>query len=299
MRVPDIVTKCVAFILFMKKGSDALSYAGTCFLVHYPLSNTPNRAMGYMVTARHVIAYITENSDDGKVFIRANRADGRIETFDGHVSDFFVHPCDTSVDVAVCKWAPSEGAGADLTRIRMDLVPVPIARFTTREELKDQDVGPGDEVFCTGLFSRFVGTAKNMPIVRMGTVALMPDEPIPTTKFGNMEAILVEVRSVGGLSGSPVFLYSVGPRFTKAGIQLRGALFSLCGLMHGHWETEQSVVKVDVPFEREKLNLGIAVVVPAYKITEVLDCPELQQHRAELDAAFVSDAALQERRPQP
>ncbi len=38
----------------------------------------------------------------------------------------------------------------------------------------------------------------------MGNIAMMPDEPVRTS-IGMMESYLIEVRSIGGLSGAPRF----------------------------------------------------------------------------------------------
>ncbi len=75
--------------------------------------------------------------------------------------------------------------------------------FATDEIIKDQNIGLGDEVFITGLFGYVAGSQKNIPIVRVGNIAMMPDEKVPT-EGEPMEAYLIEARSMGGLSGSPV-----------------------------------------------------------------------------------------------
>ena len=45
----------------------------------------------------------------------------------------------------------------------------------------------------------------NLPIVRLGAIAAMPGEYIKTD-WGCLRAYLIEARSIGGLSGSPVFI---------------------------------------------------------------------------------------------
>ena len=54
-------------------------------------------------------------------------------------------------------------------------------------------------------------------------------------------------------------------------------IFYLLGLMHGHWDR---VVPVDVTgddIEFESVNMGIAIVVPAKKILEVINQPSLAE----------------------
>jgi hypothetical protein len=52
------------------------------------------------------------------------------------------------------------------------------------------------------------GSTRNIPIVRTGVIAAMPaiDEPF-VRKGEEYHAYLAEMRSIGGLSGSPVFVF--------------------------------------------------------------------------------------------
>ena len=62
-------------------------------------------------------------------------------------------------------------------------------------------------------------------------------ELIKTTDYGLTEAYLIEARSIGGLSGSPVFIPM--PPFQQINgevTQGSGSLFYLLGLMHGHFD---------------------------------------------------------------
>ena len=80
----------------------------------------------------------------------------------------------------------------------------------------------GSPVGLTGLFVHHHGSSRNIPIVRSGNIAAMTDEPV-STRRGLMTAFLVEVRSIGGLSGSPVFAEGV-------------AETGVIGLVHGHFD---------------------------------------------------------------
>ncbi|MCK4470418.1 MAG: hypothetical protein KAW49_01390, partial [Anaerolineae bacterium] len=51
-------------------------------------------------------------------------------------------------------------------------------------------LGAGDEVFIVGLFAHLAGSARNMPIVRMGNVAMMDEEPVYSRDFGFMKILL-------------------------------------------------------------------------------------------------------------
>jgi hypothetical protein len=65
--------------------------------------------------------------------------------------------------------------------------------------------GLGDDVVMDGRFAGHGGREINRPIARFGDVAMLPGEEIRTEDH-RLRAFLVEMRSRGGHSGSPVFL---------------------------------------------------------------------------------------------
>lgn len=58
--------------------------------------------------------------------------------------------------------------------------------FLTEEIINEKKIGTGDEIYITGLFHKVTGKKRNLPIVRMGSVAMMENEPIEKTKLGPM-----------------------------------------------------------------------------------------------------------------
>lgn len=112
---------------------------------------------------------------------------------------------------------------------------------------------------------------------------MMPKDKIPIRSFGPIEAYLTEGRSIGGLSGSPVFVRNTVqmPAQTAEGtprsISGLGDLH-LLGLMHGHWDLPVSLSSSD---QVEAVNMGVSIVVPAKKILETLYHPELVAMRKE------------------
>ncbi len=115
---------------------------------------------------------------------------------------------------------------------------------------------------------------------------MMPDEPV-RTKLGSMDAYLIEARSIGGVSGSPVFVRETKLVGLGQGVEGPGPLigygsFYLLGLMHGHWDLSPESLNdeiVDDETGSASVNMGIAIVTPARKILEVLNHPELIKHR--------------------
>jgi len=134
-----------------------------------------------------------------------------------------------------------------------------------------------------GLFTRYFGTTRLVPLVRTGNIAMMPRDKIPVRGFGPIEAYLAEGRSIGGLSGSPVFVRNTVqmPAQTAQGaltsISGLGGLH-LLGLMHGHWDLPVSFSSTE---QAEAVNIGVSIVVPAKKILETLYHPELVAMRKE------------------
>jgi hypothetical protein len=93
-----------------------------------------------------------------------------------------------------------------------------------------------------------------------------------------MEAHLIEVRSLGGLSGSPVFV--VLPPFRRKGsAPSHEARAYLLGLISAHWDQRVRSDQFVDPVEEEKINQGIAAVVPAARILELINAPAEERKR--------------------
>lgn len=277
MRVPDEVRDSIMFVglrTVMGNGQVGLHFVGTVFVVAQPSEGILSEVSHiYLVTARHVADAL-----DGKDFcIRANTAEGSsvIIEIRGNQSQWIYHP-DPRVDVALFGFAPPPPVSYKAIGRSM---------FLTDETIKSGNIGTGDEVFITGLFAHMARTARNIPIVRIGNIAMMPTEPVPTS-FGETDAYLIEARSIGGLSGSPAFVrQSVSVYFGSREnvMQLSAGSFFLLGLMHGHWdippESRNDEFSEDQADINRAVNMGIAIAVPASKIVDILDLPELVQQR--------------------
>jgi hypothetical protein len=175
-------------------------------------------------------------------------------------------------------------------------------------------IGIGDEVFLTGLFTHAKGREANSPICRVGTLAMLPNESInigPPEGFSDV--YLIEAKSMGALSGSPVFVrasYTVpakAPRFDdrqswedrnpedftgRPETVVHEADYLLLGLAHGHWKIPKEDIDSAKPLlGRGELNIGIAVVVPASKILETLNHPQLIAQREDTVKHSTNDGA--------
>ncbi len=264
MQIPDEVRKCVAFVCF--RDNDGIKLAGTAFLFSV-LIGDGTRMSTYFVTAKHVIDGISKKTVDQKVMLRLNTKDEGAKLIESPIDKWLFHPFESNVDVAVLSWSPSQEV--------FDYKVIPIEMAATREVIGKEKISIGDDVFLTGLFKNHYGQERNIPIIRVGNIAAMPEEKVHTKKMGDVEAFLIESRSIGGLSGSPVFAYVGSLRRYDKGYQLgrKGFAFYLLGLMHGHYDLEHMEldgIKEDTLYNLE-VNLGIAIVIPIWKILEVIN----------------------------
>lgn len=273
MRMPDQVIRCVGFISHDRPVPD---YIGTVFVVGVKAESGGGIYL-HLVTAKHVSDMI----DPGPFLIGLNGKNGRpILLKSSDEWTWWHHPkTPDSVDVAVMPFAT-----AKIQDFNVEWIPEE-GLFVTPERMRKFGIGIGDETACIGLFTPFSGSTELIPVVRSGIIAMLPRDPVPTKDCGPMQAVLIESRSIGGLSGSPVFVkntVSLPPVTDEDGdISSLSGLGSLhfLGLMHGHWD-----VKEKTDDERSAvLHSGVSIVVPAQKISEVLHHPELVQMRREFD----------------
>jgi hypothetical protein len=283
MRIPEDVRKCVAFLEY--NDNSGFHLAGTVFFVTMPSVNQPNHYFRYAVTARHIINMIEGKTIDGGVYLRLNSRDTGTDRVMSNIEDWYMHPSDDLVDVAVMPISSEK---------RIDWLFWPVVGFATNVAVKENEINVGDDVFLTGLFYRHTGTMRNVPIVRAGIIAAMPEEPVKTG-LGETEAYLIEARSINGLSGSPVFVrpesnygrnLKTEDPYTLGRWDGRVGSFWLLGLIHGHWNVDASDIDTIVAdkADTEYINAGIGVVVPAQKIFEVIEQPRLEELRKRAEA---------------
>jgi len=251
--------------------------------VGYPLAAVEERLAVYAVTARHVIEEIGKRSD-GCVYCRVNTRQHGAQFVPIGISDW-VFSDDSRVDVAV--------APIPLNFDVCDHKLLPLTTFMTPEIAIREEMGIGDELFFPGLFAQRPGEKANLPIVRVGNIAAMPEEAIETQWSVLRPSYLVEARSLGGLSGSPVFWHSGTTRLRSGQLQLSGPAFFLLGLVHGHyaekggtWDANDAPVVDSLGIA--SINTGIAIVVPAEDILETLNLPSLQQQRDIIQRGLVT-----------
>ena len=252
----------------------------------------------YLVTAAHVIERTKEKlgPTSQRVRLRVNAWMGGQRWENAPLCSWKVHP-DPAVDIAVFKMK--------LDRSELDHWAWGIETFVNAQSAKEDGgrrIGHGDDVVVAGLFFLRQGKFRNVPIVRMANVAALPGEPIEDSNGRSMQAYLVESRSIGGLSGSPVFydIYAAKEAFLGESRVLTTPIrFRLLGMMQGHFDLPDIApdsITEDAK-ERVAINSGIAIVIPAEKIVEALDLfavedsEEAERYRAQSRPYIVLDSA--------
>jgi hypothetical protein len=273
MKIPDAVRKTIGFIGYEHQQTHEFVPAGSFFFLgHDPVDGSWTSPRVYAVTARHVISGLNSKAVQ-EVLLRLNPKDRSASLIVDKIpiDKWFVDPTDDSIDVAITE----KGIPANV-----DHMVIAVSMCATDDKLRHHDVELGDEVFISGLFTHYYGNKRNIPIVRVGNLAALGEEKIRTKSFGEIVGYLVEARSTGGLSGSPVFL-NLGPFRVISGQIKRStsgsAICLLLGLVHGHFQQTNSIdgsedALADATIRA--INQGIAIVVPAKSILAVIDAFE-------------------------
>ena len=263
MRIIDEIKECVAFLC--TKETNGYVYRGTAFFLGIPSEVLPP-GMGYiyLITAKHNIINASREGRD--LYLRLNTKKG--------TADFLLIPQgewtfadDDAVDIAVMQ--------VNVPRDHYFYYELPRGDCVTDKLIKDYGIGIGDEIQVIGLFTSRFGMQKNIPILRSGIIAAMPDEPMQDQNTGlPYYAYLTESRSVGGLSGSPVFVYLDHGRDIKKITNSIKVL--LLGVIRGHWKTDAPPNSMRFTSEElEEINMGIAEVTPIQEVLKILEYKEL------------------------
>jgi len=286
----------LAVFLGKEDGTDVV-YGGTAFLLLVERTEKPGRMFSYIATAAHVAR---EHLDHVPFRVRFNVRGGqwKEESVDG---TRWVYHHDKQVDVAVYPFRfPGD---ADIIPIALGysdadgIVRPDDSLVLTAPMMEQLGIGVGDDVTIVGLFTKHYGTKQNVPLVRGGTLAMLPGELIDNGRKGKLWGHIIEGRSIGGISGSPVWVaqtMELKPAMPYGGtpdgqpVKPRvGGPFYFLGLMHGHWDIDPTTLNAARPTlmspEDGGINQGIAVVVPADKVLDTLNEPSLVAMRKKLE----------------
>lgn len=210
-----------------------------------------------------------------EVLLRLNTRGGAADVIRTDPSNWLFHP---TADVAVLP------VGGLDERFQFKLWELPESG-ATEEVIQDRKIGPGDDVFVAGLLVHHPGRTRIMPVVRLGCISALPEEPV-TLNTGDDVVALLEVRSIGGISGSPVFVHlpfwrdlAKGSFIVGTGGEASsGGESWLLGLIHGFYPAGANDPD-GVSGGDENLNTGIAVVVRVDRVLDIINRPDQMEMR--------------------
>ncbi len=271
IRIDQQFLDCVVYLYKnIQSAQENARAGGSGFIVSIKSFADPRRSYGYVVTNRHL-------TEQGYCTVRMNTIHGNFDIIDVSWQSWYSHP-NNDIAVAPVSIRP------DFHKFRT----AGIEHFITSEKINKLGIGVGDEVFLVGRLMDSAGKIKNTPSARFGAISMMPIEPV-TNNFLNrdLECFLCEVRSIGGFSGSPVFVYI--PPFThrpdtnEIGTGMRGPW--LLGVDWGHQFTKEPILTAEgkETGNHVKRNTGVACIAPAWNILEILNHPDLLEVRSKGD----------------
>jgi hypothetical protein len=276
--VADHVKECAVFLGAMNDRGEFVPH-GTGFFVGMVAFNY---GIFYIVTAKHVLDQI-----GGDVTARINTKDGGCTFVTFPKDEWYAHPDHREggrkqnyIDVVACH--------VNIAWTNWDFVYISEEDFCTKEIIQKYTIDTGDEIVITGMFFSHLGQQRNIPVVRIGNIAAMPEEPVATS-YGLMEAYLVEARSIGGISGSPVFTHmEIRPHTTittppgRKSLERSEKPHYLLGLVHGHYTINTQEEWISKTSQQVgDMNAGIAIVIPAERIMETVSQAALFGHQKE------------------
>jgi hypothetical protein len=276
--VPVIVDagyrRCTAFIIADVKNDATGQYEripiATVFFLEVPHDLNLREDSGFTVYAITVRHAINRFADSEPIVIRVNDATGVYKDIETRKSDWKIHP-ETDIAIRTMPAGQLDGTEADWLKYEF-ISPYDEGAYSSLYE--------GDDVFSVGLFAGFSGQQRIQPIVRFGKIALTPHEKVmaqldpPSDVETAIDAYLIECIAWDGQSGSPVFA-NFGPgriqgRSTSEYERFEQRLPCLMGLIQGYYPAE---------LYQQRINMGIAIVIPAQKIIDTLMLPELKDDR--------------------
>jgi hypothetical protein len=246
---------------------------GTSFFV--AIEKPPTNSFLYLITAGHVLKD-TNGTLLPQVCVRLNNRNGGfyrlwLSLRDSNSVNVFPHP-EAGIDLAAIPILASIA-----TNNQIDYKAFPIDMIATKEHIKKFNIGPGDEMFFVGLFTPFYGSTANVAIARFGRLAMLTTDRIPA--FPNEpphDYYLMEGHVFPGNSGSPAF-FSLGPFRNPKDISTL-----IAGVVRGYYPNPAKILTVEAAAQQFAMeNSGIALVIPGYRIIELLNIPELKRLRGE------------------
>jgi hypothetical protein len=251
-----------------EEGEDS---GGSGFLVSVPSEAHADRHHIFAVTNKHVVVRDDADETPRAQILRLTTLDRKSDVLD--MSGRWIKS--KSDDLAVTLLSTK-----DLEPYKYDSVP--IDHFVTEDDLNRQfpNVYIGTPCFMVGRFLNAQGQQRNTPAVRFGDISIMSYDMTDPGDASLKGVFIVEMHSIGGFSGSPVFTY---PHFAHEG-GIKHQITQLLGVDRGHTQKKVYVRKGGEKTDRYfMMNTGGAIVIPAWRLLALLNEPKATASRREED----------------
>ncbi len=221
---------------------------GTGFFYEAPLNNDTNRSLTLLISNKHVffnpkgrliVSLNCKKEDDTPEF-------GNVITFDqiGFEKAYFIHP-DPEVDLACINVSKISRTNAFYKCLHNDLL----------RRIDYDRIAVGSEVIFVGYPDGRYDTVNNLPLIRKGWVASMPN-----IDFNGRGQIVIDAQVFQGSSGSPVFVSWDGK-------------YSLFGVVSETMvrDSELQILQANTPQLGVEEVLGLGIVIKQRHVQELID----------------------------
>jgi hypothetical protein len=256
-RIDDTFLGSVVYIYSSVKSAERGEHeGGTGVIIACRLSQKSKYGQIYIITNRHVI----KGSKSKTIALRFNAVGGSTQVLSTKKEDWVTAYRDDLAAYPI-----------DLSNSDCKGTVIADYAFVSEEIIGMYDIGPGDQTFMIGRLITHDGRQRNTPVVRFGNIAMMPLESV-RTQGEEQIAFLVECRSLGGFSGSPVFVWiSEGYRPN----------FRRLDTPHGPWLLGINCGHFVMPATNE--NAAVEIVIPAWRLHNFLNEPPFPEQRAKAE----------------
>jgi hypothetical protein len=296
------LSKSVFYLFRKDPGSGKLEGPfGTGFFVRWRSTVFSNLMVWHYAVTNHHVAIRA-----GATIIRINTIGGGSRYLEFQVADWqFVDGgddvCAVAIDRSTIMQSTDEWDAIEYTD------------FLDKDDIEKQQIGLGENAFMIGLFASHHGGERNVPSARFGNVSMIAHDsaPVQSSKDFRRPAHIVDMRSRTGFSGSPVFIYRTPidnldqkepPWSGDAAHRKDVTMLRLLGIHAGQFNDIIKVRKTtDAQLEALEFDIvlneygdgiktgdhlvipgGMTIVVPSWRIKELLHLPVFERPRREL-----------------
>jgi S1-C subfamily serine protease len=231
------------------KNNPNMTSFGTVFILGIPHKDDPKISTMVLVTAAHVLDDI--GADEATLTVRRKNGDGTYTAFNQPIQIR-----DRGKPLYVKHRNADVAAMYAYLDTNVPISALPLNFLADDKQLEDNELHPGDEVFCLGFPLAAFGTG-GFPILRSAHIASYPLTPMRTIKQISLDLFILP-----GNSGGPVY-YSYTSRFFNGQSHLGGLWQGILGLV-----IQEASSRLP-GYSDKSLNFGL--IVPAPFIRETIE----------------------------